>query len=202
MPKLWSETIESHRAAVRDATIDATAALVAEHGIGAVTMSRIAEETGIGRATLYKYFPDVEAILFAWHERQVTDHLSQLAAARDRVGGADARLEAVLETYALINRKQQSAELSALLPLLHQGNHVAQAHGQLRDFIKHLIAEGAATGVLRADMPLDDLADYCLHAVSAARQMPSDASVRRLVQVIMTGLRPEPAGKPRRARRS
>lgn len=34
-----------------------------------MTMSRIAEEIGIGRATLYKYFPDVEAILLAWHER-------------------------------------------------------------------------------------------------------------------------------------
>ena len=39
-------------------------------------MSQIAEQTGIGRATLYKYFPDVEAILLAWHERQVTGHLA------------------------------------------------------------------------------------------------------------------------------
>jgi AcrR family transcriptional regulator len=37
-------------------------------------MSQIAAETGIGRATLYKYFPDVEAILVAWHERQVAEH--------------------------------------------------------------------------------------------------------------------------------
>ena len=37
--------------------------MVAAHGLASVTMSRIAEETGIGRATLYKYFSDVEAIL-------------------------------------------------------------------------------------------------------------------------------------------
>ena len=54
MPKLWTETIDEHRRAVRDATLDATGALVAEHGLASVTMSRIAEETGIGRATLYK----------------------------------------------------------------------------------------------------------------------------------------------------
>jgi AcrR family transcriptional regulator len=70
---------------VVDATLDTTAALVAEHGLRSVTMSQIAEQTGIGRATLYKYFPDVEAILLAWHERQVTGHLDYLAEVRDRL---------------------------------------------------------------------------------------------------------------------
>lgn len=49
---------------------DTTAALVAEQGLTSVTMSRIAKESGIGLATLYKYFPDVESILLAWHERR------------------------------------------------------------------------------------------------------------------------------------
>jgi len=65
VPKLWTVTIEEHRRAVRDATLDTTAALVAERGLASVPMSQIAAETGIGRATLYKYFPDVEAILAA-----------------------------------------------------------------------------------------------------------------------------------------
>jgi AcrR family transcriptional regulator len=88
---------------VRDATLDTTAALVAEHGLASVTMSQIAEQTGIGRATLYKYFPDVEAILVAWHERQITAHLAQLAEVRDQAGDAGQRLQAVLEAYALIS---------------------------------------------------------------------------------------------------
>lgn len=70
-PKLWSETIETHRRAVQDSILDATAALVAEQGLREVTMSEIAEKSGIGRATLYKYFPDVDTMLLAWHERQV-----------------------------------------------------------------------------------------------------------------------------------
>jgi AcrR family transcriptional regulator len=67
VPKLWNETIEEHRRAVRDAVLKTTAALVTEQGLRGVTMSRIAEDSGIGRATLYKYFPDVESILAAWH---------------------------------------------------------------------------------------------------------------------------------------
>jgi AcrR family transcriptional regulator len=88
---------------VRNAILDASAALIAQNGLLSVTMSRIAEQTGIGRATLYKYFPDVEAILLAWHERQITGHLESLAEARDQAGNPGQRLEAVLEAYALIS---------------------------------------------------------------------------------------------------
>jgi AcrR family transcriptional regulator len=80
----------------RGAILNTTWALIAKHGLLSVTMSRIAEKTGIGRATLYKYFPDVEAILLAWHERHVTGHFERLAELRDRAGDASERLEAVL----------------------------------------------------------------------------------------------------------
>src|SRR5918997_2762564 len=108
MPKLWTETIEAHRRAVRDAILETTAALVAAHGLRSVTMSQIAEQTGIGRATLYKYFPDVAAIVLAWHERQITGHLDYLAEVQDRAGDAGERLEAVLEAYALLSHERSS----------------------------------------------------------------------------------------------
>ena len=189
MPKLWNETIDAHRRAVRDATLNTTAALVAEHGLLSVTMSQIAEQTGIGRATLYKYFPDVEAILFAWHERQVTGHLEHLAEVRDQAGEAGERLEAVLEAYALISHEHHGTELAALL---HRGDHVARAQQQVSDLIQDLLTEGAETGDLRDDVAPDELASYCLHALTAAARLPSKAAVRRLVTVTLAGLHPRP----------
>src|SRR5207302_1997916 len=124
VPKLWTETIEEHRRAVHDATLDTTAALVREHGLAAVTMSQIAAAAGIGRATLYKYFPDVEAILVAWHDRHIARHLRQLAEARDAATPAG-RLEAVLEAFALIQHQHHDTELP--VALLHRGEHVARA---------------------------------------------------------------------------
>ena len=185
MPKLWVETIEAHRREVRDAILDTTAALVAEHGLRSVTMSQIAEETGIGRATLYKYFPSVEAILVAWHERHVTGHLEQLAEIRDQAGAAGERLEAVLEAYALIASEHRGTELAALV---HRGEHVAHAQQQLRELIRDLLTEAAATGDVRDDVVPDELASYCLHALAAAGSLPSKAAVRRLVTVILAGL--------------
>lgn len=190
VPKLWNQTIEAHRRAVRDATLDTTAALVAERGLASVTMSQIAEATGIGRATLYKYFPDVEAIMAAWHERQVTGHVEHLSEVRDRAGDAAERLEAVLEAFALISHEHHGSEHgSELAALLHRGEHVARAQQHLRDLVRDLLTEGAKAGDIRNDVAPEELASYCLHALTAASGLPSKAAVRRLVKVTLAGVR-------------
>jgi AcrR family transcriptional regulator len=202
VPKLWRETIAAHRREVRDAILDTTVALVGAHGLTAVTMSQIAEETGIGRATLYKYFPDVEAILAAWHERQVNAHLEALARIRDRAGTAGERLAAVLEAYALIaheSRRHHGTALGEFAARLHRdgqhhdhprGEHITRARHHLLAFLRDLLAEAAAAGAVRDDVAPDELASYCLHALAAAGSLPSEAAVRRLVAVTLAGLRP------------
>jgi AcrR family transcriptional regulator len=192
VPKLWTETIEAHRREVRDAIMDTTAELVAEHGLLSVTMSQVAEDTGIGRATLYKYFPDVEAILFAWHERQIAGHLEYLAQVRDQASDPGERLKVVLENYALISHESRGHHDNELAAFLHRDEQVAQAQQQLLDMIRDLLAEGAETGHVRDDVAPDELASYCLHALAAASSLPSKAAVRRLVTVTLAGLRPAP----------
>ena len=147
-------------------------------------MSQIAEETGIGRATLYKYFPDVEAILVAWHERHIAAHLEHLARLGQQPGK---RLAAVLSAYALIQHQRGGhAELSALL---HRDEHVAGAEQKLRRFLRDLIGKAAKAGEARDDVAPEELAAYCLHALAAAGGLPSEAAVRRLVAVTLAGLR-------------
>ena len=188
MPRLWTDTIETHRREVRDAVLDTTAALVAEHGLLSVTMSRIAEETGIGRATLYKYFPDVEAILHAWHERQIAQHLEHLATVRDQAAPGN-HLAAVLEAYALGLHASRAHRDSALAALMHRDPHVARAENHLRAILRELLADAARQGHIRDDADPLELATYCLHALSAASEMSSKAAVRRLVAITMDGLR-------------
>jgi AcrR family transcriptional regulator len=191
VPKLWSDTIEAHRRTVRDATIEATSSLVAEHGLRAVTMSQIAAATGIGRATLYKYFPDVEAILAAWHEREIGGHLEQLAEARDQASGPAERLEAVLETYALIAHESHGHHDAELASLLHRDERVVRAEQHLRDLVRGLLVDASASGDVRDDIAPDELVTYCLHAIGAASGLPSKAAVKRLVGVTLAGLRPQ-----------
>jgi AcrR family transcriptional regulator len=189
VPKLWNTTIEGHRAAVRNSILDATLALVAERGLRAVTMAEIASRAGIGRATLYKYFGDAEAILRAWHEREIGRHLAEVAAIQDGHGDAWTRLETLLERYAAgahAGRGSHDAELAAVL---HRDEQVAAARQRLRRLIGELIAEAVADGAVRDDVAPDELAAYCLAALSAADQSSSRAALRRLVAVTLAGLR-------------
>ena len=189
MPRLWSETIDEHRRAVRAAAVDAVADLVAERGLTAVTMSAIAERVGIGRATLYKHFPDVETVLSAWHEHHVDTHLQRLTQVRDRSTDPHATLVEVLTTYAQSVRHQRGTDLGAAL---HNTEHVAQARQRLVDFLRQLLDEARRCGDVRQDVPVEELAGYCLNAMNAVAGL-SDDGVHRLVAVVLAGLKPVPA---------
>ncbi|GIJ75050.1 TetR/AcrR family transcriptional regulator [Virgisporangium ochraceum] len=189
MPKLWNQTIEEHRRAVHDAIVDTAAALVAEHGPARVTMSRIAQETGIGRATLYKYFPDVDAILVAWHERQVAEHLRQLAGVADRPGDPVGRLAAVLRTYAAASTGHPAHDPGAAL---HRGEHLAHARRRVLDVVAAAVTDAVTAGLVRDDVPVDELAAFCVNAMAAGNDLPPTAdrveAIDRLVTVTMTGI--------------
>jgi AcrR family transcriptional regulator len=192
VPKLWNDTIDEHRRTVHAAILDAAASLATRHGLASITMSQIAAGAGIGRATLYKYFPDVDAILVAWHERQVNQHLRQLTEARDSSASPGRQLATVLHAFALISHQHHGNDLA---PALHQREHVHRAHRHLQDFVTDLIGRAAAAGEVRDDISAGELATYCLHALGAASDLPSKAAVSRLVTLTLEGLsgRTEPA---------
>lgn len=191
MPAVWRQTIETHRAAVRDAILEATWELVTELGPLAVNMSQVAEATGIGRATLYKYFPDVESILHAWHERHVRRHLDDLARLASQRRDPGDRVETVLMAYARIARarEQHGSDLGAVL---HGREHVQTARHELTQFLRNLLAEAVAAGHVRDDVPLEELASYCLHALDSAGAARSEAGVHRLVSLVLAALQPSP----------
>jgi AcrR family transcriptional regulator len=187
VPKLWTETIESHRREVHEAIVEAAGGLANEVGITSVTMSDVAERAGIGRATLYKYFPSVEAILHAWAEKQISSHLDHLRSVRERGGTPVEQLRAVLTVYAHISQAHGASEVAASV---HQGDHAGQARGELQGFLEEILREGVETGGVRADVPVAELATFCLHTASTASALTTKHAANRLVKVILAGLRP------------
>lgn len=190
MPKLWSETVEAHRSEVREAVVDAAAALVAGEGLLSLTMSRIAETAGIGRATLYKYFPDVESVLLAWHERQVSHHLAQLHLAQQRAKGPAEMLSGVLRAYALVCQQAGAHHHSELAMLLHRPEHLGAAHQQQQDLLREVLATASDAGLLRTDIGPEEMLGFCQHALAGAADLRGRAAVDRLVELTLAGLRP------------
>ena len=198
MPRLWNATIDEHRRTVHAAILDATATLIAEHGLANVTMSGIAQHAGIGRATLYKYFADVDAIVAAWHERQIAEHLAQLGSAAAKAGDPEERLRTVLRTYTELSSGSHTGEGHEhphvdMAALLHQGAHLRRNRDHLHALMTDVIGAARQGGHLRTDVPAEELASFCLHALGAARILPSRAARERLVTVTLEALYPHTA---------
>ena len=186
MPKLWTDTVEKHRHAVRAAALDAVAALIAEAGFAGASMTRVAERAGVTRATLYKYFPDVEALLGAWHERQVGEHLAALETIRRETAGTGRQFQSVLEAYALMIYDRPGHDASP--QALHRGAHIDHAHEYLEAFIADLIRTDVQDKA--ADLAMDpaDLARYCIQAIGSAPSLSSRDAVPNLVSVTIRGM--------------
>lgn len=189
MPRLWTDTIETHRREVRTAILETTASLVAEHGIRGVTMAQIAEETGIGRATLYKYFTDVEAILDAWHQLHVERYLAELERVREASDDPHEQLLRVLERYALIQHERRAHHATELVAHLHPG-HAAQpeAERRLHSLLHGVLQDAVRARRIRTDVGIDELVHFCVRSLAAAADVASKPAVHRLVSVVTDGL--------------
>jgi AcrR family transcriptional regulator len=199
MPRIWADTIDTHRRQVNEAILDATAALIAERGPLSVAMSAIAERAGIGRATLYKYFPDVESILVAWHARDFAGHMQRL----EELSAAD---EVSLDDLADFVRAQRhhhphskgSNVLGALAQTLAgaEGVIANTIEPEIMAVLTRLMTRLAGQGEVRGDQPPEVLARWVLHAVHA----PGDLGADAVAQLLADSLAPRPA--PRRRSRA
>lgn len=188
MPKLWEESIDEHRRTVNLAITEAAWQLAEEQGPLTVTMSQVASAAGIGRATLYKYFPDVESILVAHHAHHVEAHLRTLEQVRADSGPVGRRLVALVHSYALIRFSRARHSFSDVNALVHRGPALADAERRLRHVFSALIGEAAAADLVRTDVSSEELAAYCLHAVSAAVEAPDLEQLEHLVRLVLDGL--------------
>lgn len=148
----------------------------------------MAKAAGIGRATLYKYFADVESILVAHHAQRIEAHLQALEELRGGSGPVGSRLVAVLRAYASICFHRGRHWFTDASALVHRGPDVADAEYRLRGVFVDLMKEAAAEGLVRTDVNSEELAEYCLHALPAASQAADRDQVTRLVRLVLDGL--------------
>lgn len=156
MADSWHDTIETHKARYRERIIDAAIDLVAEEGVAKASMAALAQRAGIGRATVYKYFPDVEHALLAHVEREIDECRSALLKVLAREPEPVARLRGCIE--ALLNYFASQRHRLGWVTL-EQADLSSAAVSRLRTLMVNLpqpfvdtIAAGVANGGLRSDL--------------------------------------------------
>jgi AcrR family transcriptional regulator len=185
VPKTWNETVEGHRDAVRQAVMEATLALADERGIQKVSMSDVAGRAGITRATLYKYFGDVEAIFEDWHRSMLHGHLARFTEIARSGGDPAVGLFQILEAYALTVFRHHGTRFASML---HRRGHARAAETGLLELIEELVASGARSGVFRKDIAPRELAVFCHSSLSSAYMLSDEQSVRRAVGLLRDAL--------------
>lgn len=170
--------------------MDAAVELAGEHGVLGVTMKAIAERADIGRATLYKYFSDVEAVFVAWHEQTAGAHLDTIRGAVDGLEPM-AGLQHLLVAHADIVRTWHASGHPDLTSLSSGTASAFRAtHARVADLFAAQIASAQHAGDARTDLQPSELAHYVLAALEATGAAPSRASAQRITDLILGSIEP------------
>jgi AcrR family transcriptional regulator len=183
------------------ALLDAALHEVLAHGIRRTSASDIARRAGVSRQTLYRYWPDVQALLAALVTRELFEVVAQGAPAGSLDELADGLVEAAdrIRTPPLLDRlRSTDPELFARYILQRLGTSQRGMHRELAA----RIAAGQEERIVRAGDP-DALAAMVLLLAQSAVQsaplvaewLPDDAWRRELRAAVVGYLRPD--GPPR-----
>lgn len=145
--------------------LDVAAGVIAERG-EAVSMGELADTAGVGRATLYRYFPNREALLRALAEMALEDLC-------ERIASADLDAVPFEEGIARLARATATAN-QKYIALFRGGAKVLESdevERRVREPIRRFFRRGAAEGALRDDLPPELLMQTFIGLLDAALRM-------------------------------
>ncbi|CAM5786498.1 TetR/AcrR family transcriptional regulator [Ottowia pentelensis] len=183
-----STTKRSDPATRRAQLLDAADAVFTTHGVNA-PLELVVQHAGVGRATLYRQFPDRHAILLALLERSAQRTQDRAQSLKDRPDAFFALLEYQAERIVRSPAVSDYWRITSL-----KDPRFAPARQQIRDAFAPTLARAQAHGLVRPDVQIRDLS-LLSGMLGAALRGPTDAERRRLVRqaldIVRRGLRPE-----------
>jgi AcrR family transcriptional regulator len=179
----------------RDRLLDAAVRAFSQDG-PEVTLDAIAKDAGVGIGTLYRHFPTREALVEAAYRNELArlcDAVPDLL--RDLPPDEATRTWMDRFVDYMTTKRGMSGALRVVIA--SGGNPFAQSRDRLVAAISTLLDAGAAAGTVRSDVePGDVLAS--LSGVSLAAGEPAQRDqARRLLDLLMDGLRYRAAGTSR-----
>ncbi len=150
-----ARTIGSDGEKTQIAIRKAAASLMARHGYEAMSMRRLADEVGVQAATLYRYFPTKEELLFTL----MREHMEALATAweaqRPATDDPAARLAAFVENHIAFHIARRHSthvsnmELRSLSP--ERLTVILRLRTAYEKELRAILREGAESGAFAVD---------------------------------------------------
>ncbi len=181
----------------RDKLLEAAKAVFGAGGAEA-SLEAVARRAGVGIGTLYRHFPTREALFAAVYRREV-EQLSELAAALGRDADPVEALRRWLHATVEVTATKKGMLAALALASDGQAELYAYTGERMKTAITALVAGAAAARAIRDDVGPDEVmrALYGLVGSYYMRGQPDwQATVLRLVDVFVDGLRRQPATRP------
>jgi AcrR family transcriptional regulator len=176
----------------RERLVKAAKAGYAEAGPD-VSLDEIARRAGVGIGTLYRHFPTRDAIVEAVYRREVEQFAEAASRLLDSLPPGEALHEWMRLFVDYIATKKVIA--SALASLVGgAANLYATSGSRITEAMALLVARAAASGDIRPDVDPDDLLRALVGFTYGNSSPGWEASARRLIDILMDGLRPATVG--------
>lgn len=171
----------------RDKLIEVAGLAFAEHGID-TSLEEIAERAEVGIGTLYRHFPTREHLVEVIYRREV-EALCRAAEDLLKKHPPDVALAEWMQRFVDYIAAKRGMANSLKLLLASNSEFFAEASGKIPAALQRLVDAAIAQGSIRADIESSDLLQ-ALSGIYGAPQTPDwRERSRRLVALLMDGLR-------------
>ena len=186
-PVATSSRVERSKAVILDATL----ALLAEEGVGGLTVDAVAARAGVGKATVYRHWESrakliVDAVSTLVRDDEAVDHGSL----RDDLRATYERIGQVCSTGVLAQVMPTLAEAASRDPELatvHR-DFVARRRQHLMEALDRAAARGELRPGIDRDVAADLVAGPMFYKKLVHHQCPDAAYAEALLDLVMTAL--------------
>jgi AcrR family transcriptional regulator len=178
--------------AAREAILDVTFELLRTQGADGLTIDAIAAAAGVGRQTIYRWWPSKIAVV----AEAITQHARAIAPVRDSGSFSDDLAAFVRDSFTGSSQAGTLRALRQLGAAAQQDEHVAEVvadfTAQRRATLGSLLARGQAAGHLSPAADLDMLSDIMFgvlwyRALISREPLDADAAERMTGCLIAAG---------------
>lgn len=172
--------MSKHKARQSQRIIHATLKLVEDEGFSALSMSKVAEVSGVTRQTIYNYFPDVDGIIAAameMHSAAMKQHVEQAIQA---ASGTFSKLQAFAAFYINAASREHSGAINEAILSPHARDQLTAHTNDIKAILCEIIAEGIRSGDVSAASDATVTADLVWNLVKGTAETAAQYSEEKV----------------------